>query len=366
MKVLVTGANGFIGKNLVAELKANKEITVMAYDLDSSWEDLKKYTNLCDFVFHLAGVNRPKDDSEFQTGNVGFTEHLLCLLKKNKNQAPVLMSSSIQAELENSYGISKRAGEDVLKAYGEENKSITYIYRLPNVFGKWCSPNYNSAIATFCYNIANGLEIQVSDRKRIMNLVYIDDVINEFLKVLFGKKTGNYVVTPIYEKTLGEIVDLLHAFRDSRQNKQIPNMSDGFTKKLYSAYLSYLPIENFGYAVKMNTDNRGSFTEFVKSFSAGQVSVNVSKPGIIKGNHWHHSKIEKFLVVSGEGVIRFRHILSEERKDYHVSEKNLKVIDVPPGYTHSIVNTGSKDLITIIWCNENFDSNRPDTYFEEV
>lgn len=369
MKILVTGAKGFIGKNLIAELKNRKYNDIYEYDIDTEPVLLERYVKDCDFVFHLAGINRPRNEEEFMEGNYGFTTLLLNSLIKNHNNAPILITSSIQAELENPYGKSKKAEEDVLFSYSEETGSKSFIYRLPNVFGKWCRPNYNSAVATFCYNIANDLEIKVNDSKVIMKLVYIDDVVNEFINALEGSanQLDQYCSIPaIYTVQLGRIVELIYSFQASRETLTIPNMKDEFTKKLYSTYLSYLPVSKFSYPLRMNVDERGSFTEFIKTIERGQISVNISKPGIVKGNHWHHTKNEKFLVVSGKGLIQFRKIDSSEVIDYHVSGNKLEVVDIPPGYTHNIINEGDSELITIMWANEAFSPDKPDTYFLKV
>lgn len=369
MNILITGAQGFVGKNLIAELKNRGYKNLYEYDIDTDPSLLDKYTKSCDFVFHLAGVNRPKEQSEFMEGNFGFTSLLLDSLKKHQNKAPVLITSSTQATLDNPYGKSKKAGEDLLFQYGKENGVIVHVYRLPNVFGKWCRPNYNSAVATFCYNIAHDLPIQINDPNVVMNLVYIDDVINSFIDRLQNSSNAEEKfasVDVVHTIKLGEIVDLIQSFKDSRTNLELPYLADAFTKKLYSTYLSYLPENQFSYFLKMNVDHRGSFTEFLKSKDRGQVSINISKPGITKGNHWHHTKNEKFLVVSGEGVIRLRKIDSEEVIEYFVSGEKLEVVDIPVGYTHNIENLGESDMITVIWVNEIFDPTRPDTYFLEV
>lgn len=369
MKILVTGAKGFIGKNLISELRNRKYTDILEYDQDTDPTLFDAYCKDAEFVFHLAGVNRPKDTSEFMEGNFGFTSDLLDALKKHQNTCPIMLSSSIQAELGNPYGISKRAGEDLLFAYGKENGSEVLVYRFPNVFGKWCRPNYNSAIATFCYNIAHDLPITINDPSVWMNLVYIDDVVDELIHALEGKanKDGDYCFVPdTYSRQLGNIAENIMAFHDSRDSNYVPNLSDPFIKKLYSTYLSYLPEGGFKYPLKMNVDHRGSFTEFLKMPGRGQVSVNVAKPGITKGNHWHHTKVEKFLVVSGTGVIRFRKIDSTEILEYKVSGDTLEVLDIPPGYTHNIQNIGTTDLVTLMWANEELDPNHPDTYFLEV
>ena len=372
MKILITGAKGFVGQNLISELRNQGFTDLFEYDIDTNPELLDKYVRECDFVFHLAGVNRPENQEDFMKGNFGFTSELLEKLQKYKNKAPIVISSSIQAELNNPYGQSKKAGEDLMFEYGNENGVKVYVYRLPNVFGKWCRPNYNSAVATFCNNIANDLPIQVNDPNVEMKLVYVDDVVNSFiLKLKNGKseitENGNFEkVIPVHEIKLGEIVELINSFKESRSTLQVPNLGDAFSKKLYSTYLSYLPKDKFSYTLKMNVDERGSFTEFLKSPDRGQVSVNISKPGITKGQHWHHTKNEKFLVVSGNGVIRFRKIDSNEVIEYFVSGDKLEVVDIPVGYTHNIENLGNKDMVTIMWVNEVFDKEKPDTYFLKV
>jgi len=369
MKILVTGAKGFIGKNLVVELKNRKFNDIFEYDIDTPEELLNDYCAQADFVYHLAGVNRPVDQADFMRGNFGFTSLLLELLQKHNNHCPILLSSSIQAELDNPYGISKKAGEELLFEYGIQNNSKILVYRFPNVFGKWCRPNYNSAVATFCHNIANDLPVVINDPNVNMKLVYIDDVVNELINALNNKENINgrfCEVSVVHEIKLGIIAELLNSFKLNRENHFIPDLSDSFTKKLYSTFLSYLPEDKFNYELKMNVDHRGSFTEFVKSNDRGQVSVNVSKPGITKGNHWHHTKNEKFLVVSGSGVIRFRKIDSNKIIEYFVSGNKLEVVDIPPGYTHNIENIGDSDMVTIMWANEILDSEHPDTYYLEV
>ena len=369
MKILVTGAKGFIGKNLIAELKNRNYNDIFEFDKETDSNLLYDYCKEADFVFHLAGVNRPKEQTEFMEGNFGFTSELLESLKKYNNTCPVMISSSIQAEINNPYGESKKAGENLLFSYSEETGAKVLVYRFPNVFGKWCKPNYNSAVVTFCYNVAHDLPIQVNDPSVVMNLVYIDDVVNELINSLEGKenKVEEFCEVPVVHIiTLGEIVDLIYSFKKSREDRSVPNMEDEFTKKLYSTYLSYLPEDEFSYELKMNVDQRGSFTEFIKTPDRGQVSVNISKPGITKGNHWHHTKNEKFLVVSGKGVIRFRKIDSEEIIEYFVSGDKMEVVDIPTGYTHNIENLGDADMVTIMWANEAFDPEKPDTYFLEV
>ena len=380
MKVLVTGAYGFVGKNLCATLKniadgkdksynIDSDITVFQYDLGTDKALLDTYCKECDFVFHLAGVNRPETEEEFMEGNFGFSSTLLDTLKKYNNTCPIMISSSIQAELDNPYGRSKKAGEDLMFAYGEETGAKVMVYRLPNLFGKWSRPNYNSVIATFCHNIARDMPITVNNRDVNMTLVYIDDLVNELISALKGEENreGAFCKVPVEHKiTLGEIADLIYSFKESRETKAVPDMSDGFTKKLYATYLSFLPEDGFSYPLKMNIDNRGSFTEILRTADRGQFSVNISKPNITKGNHWHHTKNEKFLVVSGNGVIRFRKPDEEKVIEYFVSGEKLEVVDIPTGYTHNIENLGDTDMVTFMWCNECFDPNKPDTFFEEV
>lgn len=371
MKILVTGADGFIGKNLIAQLKNLAEYEIFFYDKDTGLDLLKKYCSECDFVFHLAGVNRPEDPAEYMEGNFGFTSQLLSLLKEYKNVCPIMLSSSIQAELDNPYGKSKKEGEDLLRTYGVETGVRVLIYRFPNVFGKWCRPNYNSAVATFCYNTAHDLPVQVNGRETKLSLVYIDDVVEELLHALPGRENreqdGFCHVKTVHVATLGEIVDLLHFFSESRTTLQIPDMTDGsFSKKLYSTYLSYLPTEKFVYPLKMNIDNRGSFTEIIRTVNSGQFSVNISKPGIEKGNHWHNTKNEKFVVVSGNALIQFRKPGSDEIISFHVSGEKIEVVDIPVGYSHNIINEGDTKLITFMWCNECFNPEKPDTFFLKV
>lgn len=381
MKILVTGAKGFIGKNLIATLEnirdgkdkttaLSPDITIYACDVDTPAEDLDRFCADCDFVFNLAGVNRPKEEAEFMQGNFGFASDLLDTLKKHNNTCPVMLSSSTQAALSNPYGESKKAGEDLFFCYAKETGAKVLVYRFPNVFGKWCRPNYNSAVATFCYNIARDLPITVNDRSHEMTLVYIDDVVAELVRAASGTETrdGAFCRVPVeHHATLGEIVDLLYGFKESRKTLAVPDMTnDSFSKKLYSTYLSYLPEDAFSYPLTMHEDARGSFTEILRTGNCGQFSVNISKPGITKGNHWHHTKNEKFLVVQGEAVIRFRKIDEDKVYSYSVSGDKLEVVDIPTGYTHSIENTGEGDLVTFMWCNECFDPARPDTYALDV
>lgn len=367
--ILVTGAKGFVGKNLISILKQNEDFQVLPIDIDSTPEELEDYVTKADFVYHLAGVNRPKDESEFMEGNFGFTSELLALLEKHNNKAPILITSSIQAALDNPYGKSKKAGEDLMFAYGEKNGVETYVYRLTNLFGKWSRPNYNTVIATFCHKIARDEEIQVNDPNVVLRLNYIDDVVDQFVNALDGNvvKDDEFCVIPVeHEAKLGWIAETIQSFKAQRDNLVVPDMSDPLTKKLYSTYLFFLPEDDFSYPLLTHKDDRGSFTEIVKALPFGQVSVNISKPGITKGNHWHMTKNEKFLVVSGDGMIRFREIHSDEVIEYSVSGEKLEVVDIPVGYTHSIVNTGDTDLVTVMWVNEIFDPENPDTYYLEV
>lgn len=387
MNILITGAKGFVGRNLVEALKNIRDdkdrvhdidvADIYEYDIESSAEELDEYCAKADFVFNLAGVNRPKDQSEFMKGNFGFASELLDNLKKYKNTAPVMLSSSIQASLEgryagSEYGKSKLAGEELFKKYSEETGARVLIYRFPNLFGKWCRPNYNSAVATFCHNISHDLPITVSDRNVELELLYIDDLVEEMLNALKNEENrgddGYCYAMPTHKVTLGEIVDLLYSFKESRENLFVPDMTnDSFSKKLYSTYLSYLDPHNFSYKLKMNCDNRGSFTEILRTANAGQFSVNISKPGITKGQHWHHTKNEKFVVVKGHGLIQLREIGTDEVVNYEVSGDEITVVDMIPGYTHNIINlSDTEELVTFMWANEAFDPDKPDTFFEEV
>ena len=380
MKILITGAKGFVGKNFIETLKTIHDgkngfykldnLEILEYDIDNKKEDLKEYTKVCDFVVHLAGVNRPTKPSEFYEGNKGFTEILCAYLNEAKNKCPILISSSIQAEKDNDYGISKKQGEELLLKFGSEHGNSIFIYRFANLFGKWCRPNYNSVVATWCHNVANHKDIQINDPNVTLPLCYIDDVVEELINCIKGipyKIDGKfYGVEKTYLCKLGNLANLIQSFAESRKTLDVVNQNDELTKKLYATYLSYLPENEFGYHLKMNVDERGSFTEFLKTKEYGQVSVNISKPGITKGNHWHHTKNEKFLVVSGSGLIQFRKIDDNKIIEYKVSGEMLEVIDIPTGYTHNIVNLGNSDMVTIMWANEIFNPNKPDTYFEKV
>lgn len=367
--VLITGSEGFVGKNLRVLLQQRTDIRLLSYDIHNSPEDLETLLGQADFVFHLAGVNRSQNPDEFKSGNTDLTEHICNLLAASGRRVPIAITSSIQAAMDNQYGTSKRGAEDAVFSYGQETGTSVYAFRLPNVFGKWCRPNYNSGVATFCNNIAHDLPIQVNDPGVVMNLVYVDDVVSALVALLEGESVlqdGFCMVQPVYTVKLGAIVDMIRSFRESRDLKSIPDMGDPFAKKLYSTYLSYLPKDRFSYPLKMNVDGRGSFTEFIKTPDRGQVSINISKPGITKGDHWHNTKNEKFLIVSGQGVIRFRKIGSTEIIEYFVSGNKLEVVDIPTGYTHNISNTGTTDLVTVMWCNELYDPEHPDTLFEPV
>ncbi|MFP4979220.1 NAD-dependent epimerase/dehydratase family protein [Paenibacillus sp. CN-4] len=369
MKILVTGANGFIGKNLVAQLNNLGYRDVVCFTKNHTLEDLEDFCENIDFVFHLAGINRPKSVDEFIEGNYSLTESLISGLQKHNNKCPILMTSSIQALQNNPYGNSKKAAEDVLLSHKQKTGSNVLIYRLPNVFGKWSRPNYNSVIATFAFNISRNLEININNPNTELELVYIDDVIEEFINALNGNHNSTNIygeISSLHIKRLGHIAELLYSFKSSRTNKSVPDLSDPFVKKLYSTYLSFLPQDEFIYDLHMNIDERGSFTEFIKTTDRGQISINISKPGIVKGNHWHHTKNEKFLVVSGEGIIRFRDYGTKNIIEYRVSGEKLQVLDIPTGYTHNIENIGDQDMVTVMWANEAFDPEKPDTYFMEV
>ena len=405
MKILVTGAKGFVGKNLCAQLKNIRDgkdrrfpelkiDEVWEYDIDSVPEQLSEWCQKADFVFNLAGVNRPQNQEEFLEGNFGFASTLLDTLKKFGNSCPVLLSSSQQAALtgrfgNSEYGRSKKAGEDLFLKYQEETGAKVLIYRFPNLFGKWCRPNYNSAVATFCNNIANDLPIQVNDPSVEMELLYIDDLVAEMLDALEGKEhrcefdglfvipaesaenaeKGRYCYCPVTHKiTLGEIVELIHQFAEQPKTLMIPEIPENsFAKKLYSTYLSYLPKEKVAFPLKMNEDDRGSFTEMIHTLNTGQVSINISKPGITKGQHWHNTKWEFFIVVAGHGLIQERKIGSDEIIEFEVSGDNIQCIHMLPGYTHNIINLSeTENLVTVMYCNEIFDPNHPDTYFEKV
>ena len=381
--ILITGAGGFIGKNLVATLKTAGYTDLMLFERDDTPETLAAYAARAGFVFHLAGINRPKDPSEFYAGNAGLTETLLSLLDKAGNKAPVLVTSSTQAALDNDYGKSKAQAEQAIFAHGKATGAPVYVFRLPGVFGKWCRPNYNSVVATFCHNTVRGLPIQIDDRDTRLELLYIDDLVEEMLDALEGRahrcaydglvpvfqENGPYCAVPVtHRTTLGEIADLLASFRAQPQTLLMPEIpARSFAKKLYSTYLSYLPREAAAFPLKMNVDERGSFTELLKTANCGQISVNISRPGVTKGQHWHDSKWELFIVVSGHGLIRERKIGSDEVMEFEVSGGRIEAVHMLPGYTHSLINlSDTEDLVTVMWANEPFDAGRPDTLFEKV
>ena len=399
MNILVTGAKGFVGKNLVENLRCIKDgkntirpalkiDEIYEYDVESDKKQLFYYCERADFVFNLAGVNRPKDEGEFMKGNFGFASELLETLKKCKNTCPVMLSSSVQATLAgrfqtSEYGKSKLAGEELFFDYSKETGAKVLVYRFPNLFGKWCRPNYNSAVATFCYNTANDLPLTINDRNTVLELLYIDDLVEGLLDTLEGKaqyceyegveakgeKDGRYAYIPVTHKvTLGEIADTLEEFKTQPESLIMPEIPAGsFAKKLYSTYLSYLPKEKVSFPLKMNVDNRGSFTEILKTTNCGQFSVNISKPGITKGEHWHNTKWEFFIVVSGKALIQERKIGTDEILEFYVNGEKIEAVHMLPGYTHNIINlSDTEDLITLMWANESFDKNRPDTFFEKV
>ncbi|MBQ8995418.1 MAG: NAD-dependent epimerase/dehydratase family protein [Oscillospiraceae bacterium] len=368
MKILVTGANGFVGRNLVTNLKFRTDYEVFSYDIDSTEDQLRKWAEECDFVIHLAGVNRPKTESEFAKGNRDFTQHLLEVLEAKP--VPIAMTSSIQAALDNPYGVSKLDAENLVFSFSEKNHVPVYIWRMPNIFGKWCRPNYNSAVATFCYNIARDEEVFISDPNRMMNLIYIDDVVNLLLGSIRGEvvrnEDGFCVPLPTYNITLGDIVSTLREFH-SCKDTLIVNDLTGIRKCLYSTYLSYLPENAFSYKLTQHADHRGAFSEFFKNAGIGQFSVSTTVPGITRGNHWHNTKVEKFLVVAGEADLCFRKLGTDKVIRYHVTADEPEIVDIPVGYTHNIINTSQTEtLVTLIWANEIFDPENPDTYYEEV
>lgn len=369
LKILVTGSNGFIAKNLIVELRNRGYEDLLLCNRDTAMEELEQYIEKCDVLIHLAGVNRPSSEEEYYIENVGFTEKLIKLLENNHKKISMLFSSTIHTGRHKCYEESKQQGEKILQEYARESGSSLFIFRLPNVFGKWCRPNYNSVVATFCYNVSHGLDIKVNDPDARMNLVYIDDVVNEFISCIDrgSEAVSEYVeISQSYQTTVGEVARAIMSFKQGREQLETPYVGNPLIKKLYSTYLSYMEPEDYRYELKMNMDARGSFTEFLRSQNFGQVSVNVAKPGIVKGNHWHHTKVEKFLVVRGKASIKFRNIMTGRVIEYIVSDQKLEVVDIPVGYTHNIMNIGTEDLVTIMWANETFDKDRPDTYYEEV
>lgn len=367
--VLATGAKGFIGKNLIAALGRNKDIVIKTFDVDDDPGLLESHLKDTDFIYHFAGVNRPQDPKEFETGNAESTAFITNILEKAGRKVPILLASSIQAELDNPYGKSKKSAEDILVKYCKRTGAPVYIYRLPGVFGKWSRPNYNTVVATFCHNIARGIEIKISDPNNEIELVYIDDVVSSFIQHLNTPSPGPqqyYSVPRTFKITLGELVERIHALHDIRTSLTLPDLNDAFTRCLHATYLSFLPEDGFSYPAKLNTDIRGWLFELIKSPHFGQIFVSKTLPGITRGNHYHDSKIEKFCVVQGRGIIRFRHIMSKEVIEYRVDGTAIQIVDIPPGYTHSIENTGEGEMITFFWANQIFDAENPDTFYSPV
>jgi UDP-2-acetamido-2,6-beta-L-arabino-hexul-4-ose reductase len=370
IKVLVTGSDGFIGKNLLEALSHLDNLEIYKYDVNDSEETLEKYLQEADVIYHLAGVNRPETEEEFEKGNVNFTHSIVNSLQKHNKTPIIMMTSSIQAEIGNPYGRSKKKAEDILIDYSKSSGAEIFIYRLPNVFGKWSRPNYNSVVATFCYNISHGLDITISDSDKVLELVYIDDVVKCFVDLLttekFEKGQYFYNINRIFKITLGELARKIHQFKGIKETSIIPDYSDLLTKYLYATYLSFLDKNDFSYVVERMTDNRGWLSELIKSNQSGQIFVSSSHPGIIRGNHYHNTKTEKFIVIKGTAIIRFRHIMSKEIIEYKVSGDKIEIVDIPPGYTHSIENIGDDELIVLFWADELFDPENPDTYRCEV
>ncbi len=367
MKVLITGSNGFIGKNLVSYLQELENIELITFTKGDKIETIEKQINELDFIFHLAGINRPQNNNEFYEGNYNLTKSLVDLITKNNLNIPFVYTSSIQAELDNDYGKSKKQAED----YIFENLKTPYIFRLHNVFGKWCKPNYNSVIATFCYNISHNLEITVNDENKELELIYIDDICETFVELIKGNdisevKENIHYINPRYKCILGEITKKLYEFKNDMTSIYVPNTGNDFVKKLFATYINYVPLEELAFGVKKNVDERGSFTELVRTLDSGQFSISFSKPGIIRGNHYHHTKMERFIVVKGKAKISFKSIITDEYIEFTVSDEDIKIITIPVGYTHNIENVGTDEMILILWCNELYDSNHPDTYFKEV
>lgn len=369
-KILVTGSKGFIGKNLIEALNRLDDVAVREFDIDDAVDKLKQYLGEAEVVFHLAGTNRPQREEEYETGNSGFTETIVEYLDNMNKNTTIVMSSSIQAELDNPYGRSKRKAEDILIKYSEKTGAKVCIYRLPNVFGKWCRPNYNSVVATFCYNISHDLDIAISDPNKELQLVYIDDVVQAFMSVLTGSEEHNidnyYVIKRVFRITLGELAKKIYTFKDIRKSLIMPDLGDDLTKFLHATYLSYLDKDALAYSPEMKIDNRGNLFELLKSEHVGQIFISKSHKGVIRGNHYHNTKIEKFCVIQGTALIKLRSIVDNEILLYHVTGDKIEVVDIPPGYTHSIENTGIGELITLFWSNQIFDPKNPDTYFKEV
>jgi len=367
VKSLITGSNGFIAKNLIEHLKRDEEIELYLYSKKDSITILEAYVKEVDFIFHLAGVNRPQNVSEFYEGNRDLTKSIVDILVKEGKATPIVLSSSTQSTLDNDYGKSKLEAENILMEYAKKTDAEVYIYRLPNVFGKWSKPNYNSVVSTWCHNIANNLEIQVNNRDAELSLVYVDNVVESFVEKLATRSDDKYVeIDVIYKKTLGEIEELLYQFKENRKTLVIPNVASGLERALYATYLSYLSTDKFSYELKGYKDNRGTFYEILKTQESGQFSLSTTAPGITRGSHYHHTKNEKFLVVKGEATIEFRHIVTDEKISYKVSDKKMEVVEMIPGYTHNIKNTGDEEMVLFLWANESFDQDNPDTYFLEV
>jgi UDP-2-acetamido-2,6-beta-L-arabino-hexul-4-ose reductase len=368
--ILVTGAAGFMGRNLCVALRRLKDFEVLEFDVQQAADDLPRLAVRADLVFHLAGVNRPRMETEFMEGNADLTRRLCECLEAGGRCVPLVLSSSIQAELDNSYGRSKQAAEEALLDYHQRTGSPVYVYRFPNVFGKWSRPNYNTVVATFCHNISRSLPVQISNRANLVRFVYIDDIVREFVRVAnraeHDPSTACHELQPVYSITLGELHDLLLSFREGRERSILPDLSNPLTRYLYSTYVSFYDVQKLAYPVALKTDDRGWLFELIKSPHAGQIFVSRTRPGITRGNHYHDTKVEKFCVIQGEGVIRFRHVLGTGIVEYPVNDREIRVVDIPPGYTHSIENTGGSDMITLFWANEIFDPQRPDTCFENV
>lgn len=368
--ILVTGAEGFMGRNLCVALRRQAGCELIEFDVRHNLEELPAYAARADLVFHLAGVNRPKEEREFTEGNADLTRRLCESLEAAGRKAPLVLSSSAQAELDNPYGRSKKAAEEVVLHYHEQTGAPVYVYRFPNVFGKWSRPNYNTVVATFCHNISRGLPVQISNRENIIRFVYIDDIVRAFLEIAARPKhdpeTTRYEIQPVFAIMLGELHDMILSFKDGREKSLVPDLSNPLTKYLYSTYVSFYDTRSLAYPVELKTDDRGWLFELFKSPKAGQIFVSRTRPGITRGNHYHDTKIEKFCVIQGEGCIRFRGVLDERVIEYPVNDRNIQIVDIPPGYTHSIENTGPGDMITLFWANEIFDPQRPDVYFEKV
>ena len=365
MKVLITGASGFVGQNLTSFLSLYDDIEIYKYDKTNTEQDLDKYTRDCDFVYHLAGVNRPKNKEEFMEGNFGFTDTLLQKLKEHNNKCPIVISSSIQAELDNDYGKSKKAGEDLIFKYGKDNNVKVYVFRFPNLFGKWCRPNYNSVIATWCYNIANNESIMVDAPDKKLTLAYIDDVCKELINCIDDKvsKSGEYCIVPTtYTKSLGEISGLIKSFKENDKKIMVPSTGDQFTKDLYATYISYVPVEDLVVDLEEHRDDRGLFCELVRTKEAGQLSVSTTKPKILRGGHYHHTKMERFIVIKGKAKIEFEHIINHHKFEFEVSGEKLQYVTIPVGYQHKINNIGDDELVLILWANELFNPDISDTY----